>query len=133
MDSRTGFSIALLLLGGVGMALVFTGKFKNVLTALQQPGDTGWKNDAGQAGSGAGATIGNPNPAGGTRTSTAGGGFGSDATGQQILNDAPPSKVSVNVGGTSFDLPFGSINTNPYSIPIAGTDGLAVAPFGATA
>jgi hypothetical protein len=112
MDGRTGFSIALLLLGGLGMAALFSGKFKNIIAAWNAPGDVGWQADAGQAGAGASASgsFAGANTTK-TQTNTSGGGFGNDSTGDQIIN-----KVSLTTG--------------PYSVPVSGTDGLAIAPFG---
>lgn len=113
MDSRTGFSVVLVLLGIGGMALLFTGKFKNVLVALQQPGDTGWQNDAGQAApeAAAGGSWAGSAQSSGSSTSAGGGA------------QTPPARP------VSYTPTF-SINQNPYSVALAGTDGLAVAPFG---
>lgn len=118
MDSRTGFSIALVLLGFGGFALLFSGKFKNVLAALQQPGDAGWQSDAGSA----------------DMSQSAGGSWSGKSSGSSVPRNAggATSKTSTAGGANGVAYaPAPTINQNPYgSLPIAGTDGLAIAPYG---
>ena len=127
MDSRSGFALAIILIAIVGLWAVWTNRFQAVLKALQTPTpDSTLPSDAGQSAAGAGGSWSTAAPANSTGTNSPSTGAGS----QTPAPASPPGKT-VAIGGLTITLPFGSINTPSVQIPIAGSDGLALSPYGA--